>query len=70
MRYAFVVEKAAENYSAYVSDLPGCVATGRTLAEVQQGIREAILFHIEGLQEDGLPVPSSSCVVDYLDIAA
>jgi predicted RNase H-like HicB family nuclease len=53
MRYAIVIEKAESNYSAYVPDLPGCVATGGTVAEVEREIREAIRFHIEGLEADG-----------------
>jgi len=58
MRYAVVIEKAEGNYSAYVPDLPGCVATGATVDAVESEIREAILFHIEGLKADGLPVPA------------
>jgi predicted RNase H-like HicB family nuclease len=57
MRYAVVIEKAGDNYSAYVPDLPGCIATGATVAETEVEIRDAIRFHIEGLREDGLPVP-------------
>ena len=57
MRYATVIEKAPANYSAYVPDLPGCVATGSTIAATKSNIREAIRFHIEGLKEDGLPIP-------------
>ncbi len=57
MRYAIVIEKASGNYSAYVPDLPGCVATGATVAEVESEIRDAIVFHLEGFREDGLPVP-------------
>lgn len=57
MRYAIVIEKAEGNYSAYVPDLPGCVATGATVAEVEEEMREAIRFHIDGLKEDDLPVP-------------
>jgi predicted RNase H-like HicB family nuclease len=57
MRYAIVVEKTESNYSAYVPDLSGCVATGATVEETEREIREAIKFHIEGLIEDGLPVP-------------
>jgi predicted RNase H-like HicB family nuclease len=57
MRYAVVIEQAIGNYSAYVPDLPGCIATGRTLGEVESEISEAIAFHIEGMVEDGLPVP-------------
>ena len=67
MRYGVVIEKADGNYSAYVPDLPGCVATGRTLEEVEREIREAIRFHIEGLREDGLPVPEPTSICDYVE---
>jgi predicted RNase H-like HicB family nuclease len=70
MRYAIVIEKAASNYSAYVPDLPGCVATGRTLEETESMIREAIEFHLEGLRADNLPVPAASSRVDYVEVAA
>jgi predicted RNase H-like HicB family nuclease len=70
MRYAIVIEKAQGNYSAYVPDLPGCVATGATVAEVEAEIREAIIFHVEGLREDGVPVPVAASRVEYIDIAA
>ena len=60
MRYAIVIEKAENNYSAYVPDLPGCVATRKTPEETESSIREAIEFHIDGLNEDGLPTPSPS----------
>jgi predicted RNase H-like HicB family nuclease len=70
MRYAIVIEKAGSNYSAYVPDLPGCVATGATIEEVEAQIREAISFHLEGLREDGLPVPAPASRVEYVDIAA
>ena len=69
MRYAIVIEKAEDNYSAYVPDLPGCVATGATREEVESEIREAIIFHVEGLREDGLPVPPGESSVDYVDVA-
>ena len=61
MRYAIVIEKAEGNDSAYVPDLPGCVATGATAAEADAEIREAIAFHLDGMREDGLviPVPQS-----------
>jgi predicted RNase H-like HicB family nuclease len=62
MRYAVIIERAPGNYSAYVPDLPGCVATGKTLAEVEVEIRDAIRFHIDGLREDGLPVPEATTV--------
>jgi predicted RNase H-like HicB family nuclease len=70
MKYAIVIEKADSNYSAYVPDLPGCVATGATTEEAEKEIREAIEFHIEGMKEEGeeIPVPSSS--VDYVEVAA
>lgn len=67
MRYAIVIEKAEGNYSAYVPDLPGCVAAGATVAEVESEIREAIRFHIDGLKEDGLPVPQPTSIADYVE---
>jgi predicted RNase H-like HicB family nuclease len=67
MRVAVVIEKANGNYSAYVPDLPGCVATGSTVAETEKEIGEAIRFHIEGLKEDGLPVPEPTSIADYVD---
>ena len=70
MRYAIVIEKAESNYSAYVPDLPGCVATGNSVQEVEAEIREAIAFHIEGLRDDGAVVPLSSSQVEYIEIAA
>ena len=57
MEYPVVIEKGPNNYAAYVPDLPGCVATGRTRPEVSRNIREAIEFHLEGMREDGLPIP-------------
>jgi predicted RNase H-like HicB family nuclease len=66
MRYAVVIEKAAGNFSAYVPDLPGCVATGDTIAEVEAEIREAIRFHIDGLEEDGLPIPQPTSRAEYV----
>lgn len=70
MRYAIVIEKAEGNFSAYVPDLPGCVATGNDVAEVEAQIREAIAFHLDGLREDGLPIPPPASQVDYVDVAA
>jgi predicted RNase H-like HicB family nuclease len=70
MRYAIVIENAGPNYSAYVPDLPGCIATGSTVEEVEHEIREAIEFHLEGLREDGSPIPPASSAVRYVDIAA
>jgi predicted RNase H-like HicB family nuclease len=70
VRYAIVIENAGSNFSAYVPDLPGCVATGHTLAEVERSIREAIEFHLEGMREDGSPIPPPSSKVDYVEVAA
>jgi predicted RNase H-like HicB family nuclease len=70
MRYAIVVEKARSTYAAYVPDLPGCIATGATVAETESLIREAIKFHLEDLKEDGLPIPPPSSQVEYVDIPA
>ncbi len=69
-RYAIVVERAAANYSAYVPDLPGCVATGATVEETERRLRKAIEAHVQGLREDGLPVPEPSSVVDYVEVLA
>jgi predicted RNase H-like HicB family nuclease len=67
MRYAIVIEKAEGTYSAYVPDLPGCVATGDTLPAVGAQIREAIRFHIEGLKADGAPVPAPTSIAEYVE---
>jgi predicted RNase H-like HicB family nuclease len=67
MHYAIVIEKADGNYSAYVPDLPGCVATGDTVAAVEDQIREAVRFHIEGLQAEGLAVPEPSSIAEYIE---
>ena len=64
MRYAIVIETAGSNFSAYVPDLPGCVATGATLEEAETQIREAIEFHLDGLRTDNLPIPPASSRVD------
>ena len=67
MPYAIVIEWAEGNYSAYVPDLPGCVSTGGTVDEARVNLREAIGFHLDGLREDGLPIPAPSSRVDYVD---
>ncbi len=67
-RYAVVIEDAGTNLAAYVPDLPGCVATGRTPKEVERRIREAIALHLEGMAEDGLPIPEPSSRVEYVEI--
>lgn len=70
MRYAIVIEKTENNYGAYVLDLPGCIATGATIAEVEKNIREAIEMHLDGMREDGEPIPPPSSQVEYVDVAA
>jgi len=67
MRYAIVIEKADGNYSAYVPDLPGCVAAGSTVKAVEEEIRDAIRFHIDGLKADGLPVPAATSIAEYVE---
>jgi predicted RNase H-like HicB family nuclease len=67
MRYAVVIEQAYGNFSAYVPDLPGCVATGASVADVERDIRDAIRFHIDGLKEDGLPVPAPTSIAEYVE---
>lgn len=68
MKYAIVIEKAGNNFSAYVPDLPGCVATGATAIEAEQSIREAITFHLEGLRQDGETLPDPISRVDYVEV--
>jgi predicted RNase H-like HicB family nuclease len=67
MKYGIVIEKANGNYAAYVPDLPGCVSTGNSVSETMVNIREAISFHLEGLREDGLPIPAPTSLVEYVD---
>ena len=66
MRYAIIIEKAEANYSAYVPDLPGCIATGPTVDAVENEIRSAIRFHIDSLKADGLPVPEPSAIAKHV----
>jgi predicted RNase H-like HicB family nuclease len=68
MRYAMVIEKAGDNYSAYLPDLPGCVATAKTIEELKTLMQEAAEFYIEGMIEDELPIPELNCYVDYVEI--
>ena len=68
MRYAVVIEKGDKNYSAFVPDLPGCVSVGDTLDEVKAEIREAIEFHLEGIREDGSPIPKPSSWAEYVEV--
>ncbi len=69
IRYAIVIEKAGGSFSAYVPDLPGCVASGSSIQEVEHEIRNAIVFHIEGMRDDGIEIPIPTSTVEYLDIA-
>jgi len=68
MQYLIVIEKTGTGYSAFSPDLDGCVATGPTKNEVEQNMREAIEFHIEGLQHDGSAVPPPSSYSTYIDV--
>lgn len=70
MRFAVVIEQAGDNFSAYVPDLPGCIATGASMDEVAARIGEAIAFHLEGLRADGLEIPRPSSRVAYIEAAA
>jgi predicted RNase H-like HicB family nuclease len=67
MRYAITIEKTATGFSAFVPDLPGCIATGRNQAEVEGEMKSAIRFHIDGLMEDGLPVPKPTSIAEYVE---
>jgi len=69
MRYAIVIEKVGTNFSGYVPDLLGCVATGTTIEETESVLREAIEFHLTGLRQDGVPIPQPSSHVDYVEVA-
>ena len=67
MRYAIVIERTATGFSAFVPDLPGCIATGATQSEVESEMKAAIRFHIDGLKEDGLPVPKPTSIAEYVE---
>ena len=69
MKYAVIIEKGPNNYSAYVPDLSGCVSTGKTLEEIERNIREAIELHLEGLREEGEPIPEPSTYCEYVETA-
>ena len=69
LRYAVVIERAADNFSAFVPDLPGCVATGETVEDVEREIATAIRFYLDGLQADGLPIPEPSSRCEYVEAA-
>jgi predicted RNase H-like HicB family nuclease len=67
-KYLVIYEKAPDNYSAYSPDIPGCIATGKTRQEVEKNIKEAISFHLEGLEKDGLPLPEPAAFTDYIEV--
>ena len=68
MRYAVVIEKGPKSYGAYVPDLPGCVAVGKSRTEVKKLIAEAVPLHLNGLREDGLPIPKPATECEYLEV--
>lgn len=68
MQCAMIIEKGERNYSAYLPDLPGCIATGTTIEEVKQRMHEAVELHLQGMREDGLPIPEPS-LVEYVEAA-
>ena len=67
-RYAVVIEQGPDNLSAYVPDLPGCVTTGKTVEEIERNVREAISFHLEGMREDGEPLPEPTTVALEIEV--
>jgi predicted RNase H-like HicB family nuclease len=70
MRYVVVFEKSATGYSAYLPDLPGCVAAAKTLKKVRELIREAVEMHIESMREHGEPIPEPTTLVDSVTVTA
>ncbi len=69
MRYVMIIEEGERNYSAYLPDLPGCIATGKTLEEVKQRMSEAVALHLRGMREDGLSIPEPVSHVEYVEAA-
>ncbi|HKR00205.1 MAG TPA: type II toxin-antitoxin system HicB family antitoxin [Pyrinomonadaceae bacterium] len=69
MRYAMIIEKGERNYSAYLPDLPGCIATGKTIEEIRERMSKAIDMHLRGMREDGLPIPEPSSIAEYVEAA-
>jgi len=67
-KYLVIFEKEGKNYSAYSPDVPGCIATGSSRKEAEKNIKEAVSFHIEGLKNDGLPVPEPSSSTEYIEV--
>ncbi|HEY7785364.1 MAG TPA: type II toxin-antitoxin system HicB family antitoxin [Pyrinomonadaceae bacterium] len=69
MRYAMIIESGERNYSAYLPDLPGCVATGKTIDELRRNMTEAVELHLQGMREDGVPIPKPTTIADYIEAA-
>ena len=69
MRYAMIIEPGERNYSAYLSDLPGGVATRKTIDELRKNMAEAIELHLQGMRDDGLPIPLPTSLADYVEAA-
>jgi predicted RNase H-like HicB family nuclease len=69
-KYLIVIEKTPNNLSAFSPDLPGCVATGATQAEVEERMREVIRMHLDGMREDGLPIPEPSSIAEYIEASS
>ncbi|MEM6645890.1 MAG: type II toxin-antitoxin system HicB family antitoxin [Bacteroidota bacterium] len=70
MKYLVIIEPTATGFSAYSPDLPGCVSTGATRADIERNMREAIAFHVEGLQLEGMPVPTPTVQSTYVEVVA
>ena len=68
MRYAIVIEKSENGFGAYVPDLPGCIAVADSVAETEKLIKEAIEFHLDGMREDGRPIPEASSLAEYVEV--
>jgi predicted RNase H-like HicB family nuclease len=68
-QYAIIIEQTKRNFSAYAPDILGCAATGKTIEEVRQNLREAIRMHLDGLAEDGLPIPQPATIAEQLVVA-
>lgn len=69
MRYAMIIERGEKNYSAYLPDLPGCIATGKTVEEVKERMSKAVDLHLRGMREDGLPIPEPTSLAGYVEAA-
>jgi predicted RNase H-like HicB family nuclease len=70
VRYAIIIEAGPNNYSAYVPDLPGCITTGNSVEEVKRNMADAIALHLEGMRDDGDPIPEPSSLCEYVEVPA